>query len=296
MSPGRGGTLASYWMRFPASPQVAASSQSCGSRAGRGRMVAPNNSMNQDRMNSSQQHSFPRLGVSLGNSETRGNKPRAAECRIHRLTLNLVLCVAIATLVMADSRAQAATKWWDISTSPGLGGSTTWGSTFSTAATGDTALTTANAGDDLIFDGTAGIVTMTTTAPGVTLFNSSTFNVTNYVLTTNSTSIVNFNAPVALATDVNLNLGGSAETASHTLAIGGTLAAAAQDQISRSKGNGASSATSGGFQLNLSLANSTISVPILIKKEALALPAWSLPTPGSRSRTRSQTTQPAQHY
>jgi autotransporter-associated beta strand protein len=70
-----------------------------------------------------------------------------------------------------------AGKYWDntAGASNGVGGSATWGTTFSTTATGDATLTTASTTDDIYFNSPSGTVTLNT-SPTVASLNLGTNN------------------------------------------------------------------------------------------------------------------------
>ena len=96
------------------------------------------------------------------------------------------------------------TKYWDAAAGSGngVGGSTTWGTTFSTSSTGDASLTTCAPSDDAVFEGTAGTVTLDANQTASSL----TFNTTEYSITTNSGTTRVLTGGISLANNVNLNL------------------------------------------------------------------------------------------
>jgi len=96
------------------------------------------------------------------------------------------------------------TKYWDAAAGigNGVGGSATWGTTFSTTATGDASLTTAGTSENCVFQGTAGTVTLSGNQTAASL----TFNITGYTINTNSTTTRVLTGPVTLANNVTLNL------------------------------------------------------------------------------------------
>jgi fibronectin-binding autotransporter adhesin len=187
-----------------------------------------------------------------------GPNNRAARLGKRRAAFILTL----AALLRMGSDGFAANKYFDVSTSAGLGGTGTFGTTFSTSASGNTALTTAASGDALIFGGTAGTVTLTGNAPSTGAFASATFNTTNYFLKTNDGTTRVFNTGIALAPSVNLNLLDSAATADRILSIGGSIAGGTGSSLTiKGAQTGVAAA-----RINMSVANSTISVPIIINQ------------------------------
>jgi hypothetical protein len=158
-----------------------------------------------------------------------------------------------------------ATKYWDTSAGAGngVGGTGTWGTTFSTTSTGDANLTTAASGDALIFDGSAGVITLSATQPSSGSFASSTFNVTGYTLTTTAGSTANqtLNSSLSLGANVNLNIF-SSENIAKAITIAGSISGGSGSTITI-QGNQTSSAAA---RLNLSGTNNVISVPIIISE------------------------------
>jgi autotransporter-associated beta strand protein len=100
---------------------------------------------------------------------------------------------------VSSSPNAAINKYWDATAGAanGTGGSATWGSTFSSTAAGDAALTTAASSDDAIFEGTAGVVTLATSQT----VKSSTINTTNYDFRTSATSTFTSTDGIALGTN-----------------------------------------------------------------------------------------------
>lgn len=76
-------------------------------------------------------------------------------------------------------------KYWDVAAGAGngVGGTGTWGTTFSTTATGDATLTTASSSDNVFFQGTAGTVTLAASQS----VSAMTFEVAGYTVATSGT-------------------------------------------------------------------------------------------------------------
>ena len=156
--------------------------------------------------------------------------------------------------VFGAAQSRAANRWWDTGAGAGVGGNGTWGTTFSTTA-GGTALTTAAATDDAIFEGTAGVITLGANQTA----NSLTFNTTGYKITGNSATARTISGPVTLGgginlivgngetTDIRIGLGSVSGTAGATLTINGAATGSAVTRLDLSTGT-----------------TPTISVPILI--------------------------------
>ena len=118
----------------------------------------------------------------------------------------------------------------------------------------------AAATDSGIFQGTAGTITF---SAGYAL-TSATFNMTNYVLTTNSATARIFNAPITLAANVNLNLINVGTDA--TLGIASVTGGSGSTITIEGSETGSSSA-----RVNLSVASSTVSVPTVISGTGTSL-------------------------
>jgi len=125
--------------------------------------------------------------------------------------------VPVLILGSAMVRTQAAPKYWDTTAGAGngVGGSGTWAAQstafFSTASTGDATLTSAATTDDDIFQGTAGTITFSFSAPTA---NSFTFNTTGYAITTSSGTTRTMTGAITLGNSVTLTLatfGGSGQ-------------------------------------------------------------------------------------
>jgi autotransporter-associated beta strand protein len=116
-----------------------------------------------------------------------------------------------------------STFYWDVSTAAGLGGSATWGTTFTNAVAGNTILVTAPITAQTIFQGTAGTVGLTA---ATTEAASLSFNVGGYVISTVSAGAKVLNGDVNLTTN-NITfspMAGSTLTVNDV--ISGTTAAA----------------------------------------------------------------------
>jgi autotransporter-associated beta strand protein len=168
-------------------------------------------------------------------------------------------------LAMSDS-APAATKYFDSTSGAGngVGGSGTLSSQstalYSNASTGDATLSSAAATDNGIFQGTSGTVTFS----GAYTLSSATFNVSNYVLTTSSTTARVFSAPITLAASVNLNL---INVGTDTqLGIASVSGGSGSTLTIEGSQTGSSSA-----RVNLAVASSTVSVPTTISGTGTSL-------------------------
>ncbi len=160
------------------------------------------------------------------------------------------------------SSTLSADRYWDTTAGlgNGVGGSGTWGTTFSTTPTGDAALTTAATTDAAIFQGTAGIITLDL---GQTA-SSLTFNTTNYTITgSNSTARV-LSGPISLGSNVNLRIG-NGETTNITIGVGSVSGSTGSSLTINGSGTGTTVT-----RLNLSNSGSTISVPINIAGTGVA--------------------------
>lgn len=160
------------------------------------------------------------------------------------------------------SLTNAATKYWDSSagSNNGVGGSATWGTTFSSAATGSASLATAANTDDLIFQGTAGTITL----GGNQTANSLTFNTTGYKITGSTTSTLTLTGSISLASNVALTIG-NAETADRIIGIGSVSGSSGSGLTINGSGTG-----SNHTRVNLSAASTNISVPVTITGSGFA--------------------------
>ena len=122
---------------------------------------------------------------------------------INKLTYKL-LFIFFLSILLSGGKAFGQTKYWDVSAGlgNGVGGSGTWGTTFSSSSTGDATLVTAATTDNIIFQGSTGTVTIGANQTVAT----STFNVTGYTLASSSSTTRVFTSPIILANNVNLNL------------------------------------------------------------------------------------------
>ncbi len=160
----------------------------------------------------------------------------------------------------AFSTLHAATRYWDSSNASGLGGSATWGTTFSSSINGNTTLVTAASGDDLIFQGTAGTITLAANQTA----NSLTFNTTGYKITGSSTTTRTITGAITLANNVALTIG-NAETADRIVGVG---------SVSGGSGSGlninGSATGTNHIRLNLSSSSANISVPVTVSGSGFA--------------------------
>lgn len=165
-------------------------------------------------------------------------------------------------LAYGFGQTQAAQKFWDTTAGAGngVGGTGTFGTTFSTTATGDASLTTAAANDDLVFQGTAGTVTFSGNQPSSGSFTTITFNTTGYTLTSDGTTARAFNGPISLAAGITLNINDSAATTNRTFNLGSNLTGGAASTLTI----GGSQTVGNASRLNLNASGVTISVPITI--------------------------------
>ncbi|MCP9751960.1 choice-of-anchor D domain-containing protein [Ferruginibacter sp. HRS2-29] len=118
----------------------------------------------------------------------------------------------------------SAGKYWDASTAnPNTGGSATWGTTFSTVATGSNPLVTAATTDDVIFQGTGGTPNVVNLSASQTA-KSITVNTNDYSITTSGTGAFSLTATNGIALGANTITAAPVSTASLTLpnVIGGT--------------------------------------------------------------------------
>jgi autotransporter-associated beta strand protein len=163
------------------------------------------------------------------------------------------------TLSAGLNTAQAATQYWDTAAGSGngVGGSGTWGTTFSAASTGSASLTTAATADDDIFQGTAGTITLGASQTA----NSLTFNITGYSITTSGTATRILAGPITLANNVSLALSPIAAApltissvtggTSSALTIGGSTSAST-DSIRINLASGATIASSAPITISTS--------------------------------------------
>ncbi len=115
-----------------------------------------------------------------------------------------ILTALAGAVPLIASPSVAQTLYWDAAAGAdnGVGGTATWGTTFSTSSTGDAGFTTAGAANQVIFQGTAGTVTLA----GTQTVESVRFNTTGYTLRADG----GFHAlagDITLADGVQLNLG-----------------------------------------------------------------------------------------
>ncbi len=159
-----------------------------------------------------------------------------------------------ATLLPQESKA--VTIYWDPTAGlgNGVGGTGTWGTTFSAVDTGSASLATAGTTDDVIFKSTAGVVTFTGTQTVGTL----NFNSSGYTLQTSSTTaaILAFNA-LTIGTGNTLNIGDST-TANRTIGLNGNTISGGTLNF-----NGAQTG-SAIFRVNFTTANEVISSAITL--------------------------------
>jgi fibronectin-binding autotransporter adhesin len=165
-----------------------------------------------------------------------------------------LLCALLTTQI---SNLSAATFYWDSTAGSGngVGGSATWGTTFSAAATGSTTLSTAATTDSLIFQGTAGAITLGANQTAASL----TLNTTDYKITGNSSTTRTITGPITLAASTNLIIGNGETT---DIAIGLSSISGTTGSTLTINGAATGSALT---RLNLSTGTTpTISVPITI--------------------------------
>ncbi|MDR6966759.1 autotransporter-associated beta strand protein [Flavobacterium arsenatis] len=145
--------------------------------------------------------------------------------------------------------------YWDTSTASGLGGSATWGTTFSTSTTGNTALVVAPSTAATIFQGTAGTITL---AANQTVA-SSTFNVDGYTIATSGSGARTLAGTINLTTR-NITV---SPIAASGLTISGVIS-----------GTGAASSTiftkNGAGTLTLSSSGNTFTGKVLINDGYIA--------------------------
>lgn len=162
-----------------------------------------------------------------------------------------------AVIVVFSTWCRAADRYWDTSAGAanGVGGSGTWGTTFSTTASGDDVLTTAGVSDDVIFQGVPGVITL----PNGQSASSFAFNVSGYRVTGSDQFLKAFSGDIVLASDVNVIIGNGLTT---DIAIGvANVSGAAGSHLTID-------ATATGDELTLlrirGIPNPTVSVPIVI--------------------------------
>jgi len=156
-------------------------------------------------------------------------------------------------IAITSTGANAADRWWDAAASAGVGGSATWGTTFSTTAAG-TALTTAATGDDTIFEGTAGTVTHGANQTA----NSLAFNTTGYTITTSGSSTRVLAGGITLANNVTLSLSPIAAAALTTGSItGGTSSAPITISTTGTSGLSGFVSNGGTATINASITNNS---------------------------------------
>lgn len=160
--------------------------------------------------------------------------------------------------ILAGSSAQAANKYWDTTAglNNGVGGSGTWGTTFSTTSAGDASLTTAATTDDVLFQGTAGVVTLGANQTA----NSLTFSVSGFTLTPDATTARAVAGAITLAAGINLNLNDSAATTNRTLSLNSNLSSGAGATVTIQGAQAAGAAS----RVNLAVSGVSISAPVTI--------------------------------
>jgi autotransporter-associated beta strand protein len=164
---------------------------------------------------------------------------------------------------IAFTGSAKAQKYWDTTAGAGngVGGSGTWGTTFSTASTGDATLVAALTTDALIFQGTPGVITLSASQTAASL----AFNVTGYKITGSNTTTRTITGAITLASNVTLTVG-NGETTDIAIGLG---------SISGTTGSGltinGTAAGSAVTRLNLSTGTApTVSVPITITGNGFA--------------------------
>jgi autotransporter-associated beta strand protein len=164
----------------------------------------------------------------------------------------------ISLTLFGFSGAGGVDKYWDATAGEGngVGGSATWGTTFSTSPTGDATLTTTAAGDRLVFQGTAGVITLAASHPTSGIFESLTFKTSGYVITTGSDTQRSIGGPIYLDPEVTLQINQNS-TGSRTIRLNSV--SGGEGSILRLN------ATANNFASRIYLdgAGSTISVPIV---------------------------------
>ncbi len=136
----------------------------------------------------------------------------------------LCRCITAMVFLLLLHHTHASTLYWDTlaGAGNGVGGTGTWGTTFSSSATGSASLTTAATTDDLVFQGVAGVITLNANQTAST----NTFNVSGYKITGNSATARSLTGAVSLANNVDLTIG-NGETTDITITIGSSLSGAA---------------------------------------------------------------------
>ena len=169
------------------------------------------------------------------------------------LLVHILYVVLLLLAFAAVSQLGAATIYWDTTAGAGngVGGSGTWGTTFSAASTGSASLSTAATTDDLVFQGTAGVVTLGTTQTA----NSLTFNTTGYSIAT--TAAATLVGPLTLGNSVTLTL---APIKTGTLTIG-SITGGTTSALTLA---GANTAAGDATRVNLAAGTIASSVPISV--------------------------------
>jgi fibronectin-binding autotransporter adhesin len=120
-------------------------------------------------------------------------------------------CLSVIVLITAARPLVGQTLYWDATAGAnnGVGGSATWGTTFSASSIGDAALTTAGPSNPVVFQGSSGVVTLAASQAVA----SAQFNVSGYTLSSSG--------PIrTLAGDIALSDGVALKLASEGLKIG----------------------------------------------------------------------------
>ncbi len=172
----------------------------------------------------------------------------------------LLLALVVLTLLPA---VDAATLYWDTSAGAGngVGGSGTWGTTFSATSIGSASLSTWAASDSLIFEGTAGTITLSASQTAASL----AFNVTGYKITGNSATSRTITGPITLGSNVGLTIG-NGETTDIVITLASSLSGGT------GSGLAINAAATGGAvtRLNLSGSGTNVSVPVTISGSGFA--------------------------
>lgn len=174
-----------------------------------------------------------------------------------RVTTRFFLLGLVAfVLVAGAARLPAVDLYWDTTAGAGngVGGSGTYGSTFSASSSGSASLQTPAVSDNLFFQGTAGTITVGINPTAA----SFTFNTDGYKITGNSATARTLTGPITLAANVGLTIG-NGETSAITIGIGSLSGSTGSSLIV----NG-SATTTNVTRLNLATNNAIVSVPITI--------------------------------
>lgn len=111
-------------------------------------------------------------------------------------------------------------KYWDVSAGAGngIGGTGTWGTTFSTVSNGSATLTTHASTDFILFGGTAGEITLSADQT----FAVAQFDANNYGLITTNTTARTLSGNIQLGSNINLKVN-QLNTANRTIGISGKI-------------------------------------------------------------------------